>query len=600
LIKEGLDKYSKKVAVAICGADNHNAWTIIGHGPIKQSPHRSSEQNISVIIAPMSDHQSVNIQESISVNLPIGGLDFYQRRRSWFKNEVSAEYYRSSKYYYDFRFDPTNYRIVALGDLYEFSDKLYNGHNTSIDELLSSKYLIFDSFISGGKKRQLYVPCTEILRFYYTSSSSFIKQVFSGKKATECLFNPQRDRTYKSLYYDFLTLRSTVCDVDAPFVGRVAFNDYSRKCFESIFTDTFINPDNPDHYPLCVPPLYEPTQWRVYGVSKGDSFFVTQIVSCSGSFPFEKILFGRDNDNRGNGNENADTLTLNIKSPPNYTTQKDDNSEDGPLLDDTPEPTVEVEPLLVEIEDEAPVFSALQGKDVDKIHKVTVKHKDKRTITVHQGSSAITKLATSDQSGSAHNSHIQKLIVERKDRNTLENAFISIYDIVPVINKKLTDSDTGSLELRFLNDEPHPIYPLASIFPYTENSPNNSLAFTNSHKQKEFKRLHSQKFLRPIVIFEIKYNDIYYYIIEFLHENGKSHDGKSMLIFSEASKEEATDQSIVAQIHLFGENQLSWKRNTVNSERSTAKFAYKCRHTIEGDAERKADLILNIIKSSQS
>ena len=83
------------------------------------------------------------------------------------------------------RFDTGNYRVVSLAHLWESELE-----SEVIDTLKGVRYLIYDGLIKKSEVR-LAVPCSGILRFYYSPSSNFVSATLSGKTAKEAIFNPE-------------------------------------------------------------------------------------------------------------------------------------------------------------------------------------------------------------------------------------------------------------------------------------------------------------------------------------------------------------------------------------------------------------------------
>lgn len=596
--KNGRERYVSKIALAI-GDESFSSWTVVGHGGLSYSSKQSGEFNISLIIAPVEDGITL-FEKSVSTELPVGAIEMYQLRKTWHKNQVSQELYRMPpRNNIEFSIQPDDYEIIELGDVWSTET-----NNPLMKTLLGSKYLKYQ-YYQGDVKQCLYVPCVEVLRFYYASSSSFVKQAFSGKKATERLYNPKKDRTFTKFGYHFITLRKEVTNVDAPFIARIAFDDYARRQFENIYPKSAHDPDNPGKYIICTPPLSTYTRWSVNGVKKDNGFFVTRINSCSGEFPFSKLIFDRDNNNQGERDEPPEEIRKIQKKIPVFKNGEDKegsndeptdpgSDQEEPLLGDHGSPSVDVIPLIFEPDEESPIFSGLEFTDLDKIKKLKLRDPTTKTVIEYVGVEVIRKLSTLDTSGSK-NEDTAQLKINRSTDTEIDEDVISIHDVIFHLNQLLEKNELNIFHYTLYRDLEHPDHTQLTVPPVNLKDLRKDILFTNVKMyEAEFYHTESLSCLRPIALFTLQHKGVFFYFIEFLSQNGRSHDSLSSLLFSEAASV-YSDDFIDQQLILFSEHGRTYKKEATNNSASTAFFAHRFTHSSKTNAEKRAKYIFDIL-----
>jgi len=615
LRKEIYAKYSIELATKICDIDPSVPWSILGVGPFSTgSENQQSEPVFDVVVAPIRGEKP-NLNEAITRQFPIGCIEFFQLRRSWFRGDLSEEHFRSNSVAEAYvQFDTGKYDIVPLGHLWEGEFE-----NEAIDTLKGVKYLTFDGLIRR-KQVRLAVPCSEILRFYYSPSSNFVSATLSGKTAREAIFNPENreaaQRKADKRGFDCVTLRKSIEDLCAPYVGRLALCGYAEKSFDSIFPLTQANPlENPGRYLICRPPLNQKTSWDIDGIQIGDTFFVTRIKRCFGDFPFKQILFDRDNNRMGNRKKEPKETKVIKKKEPVFNEGEEENKNGGganddagdnesnkPLLDDTPAPSIYVDPVQLEILDGNPIFSYLDLEDVgvQKVIKATILNEDIKTITIYDGTQIIDKLTTTAASGGLGNKNIGQLKLIRLRRNEGQEHDFTIYDVMAELESILLEEETGDVSLYYLNGEVHSELEFATVVPFGDYK-NEKLCFVSeSDKANYFAKDLGEKFnsryLRPMVCYRITYMETYYYFLEFLSANGLSADNTSSLFFSNFSHDEP-NELIENEIKKFDEFGSRWKSSTVRSApEPSSLFAHRFVHRKNTDIEKKVALIFKELK----
>lgn len=157
---------------------------------------------------------------------------------------------------------------------------------------------------ANGDRFAYIIPCAEILRFFYATSSVLIGALFSGD-----FLEPDRylwDTDLSRRFDDgraFLQLRLHMHDADARFVARFAFDAYALERICEIFTYAAGHRHGRGERILrALPPLQGLAGLNVMGIpiQSGDRqrLLVTRIRTCDWGAPYTELVYDRDNDGR--------------------------------------------------------------------------------------------------------------------------------------------------------------------------------------------------------------------------------------------------------------------------------------------------------------
>lgn len=150
--------------------------------------------------------------------------------------------------------------------------------------------------ISLGGQRRLLVPCVEIIRFYFGSSSNFLQRLFTAPLAQENFwthkhFNP----TTRHLH---LVLANRLSGLSAPDIGRIAESKFAWRAAAGIYAScqkaTAIG--HPA-YPYTGFPFEGATDlvasglWLPFGDQENATFLAYRLRSCSHPFPFLSLSY---------------------------------------------------------------------------------------------------------------------------------------------------------------------------------------------------------------------------------------------------------------------------------------------------------------------
>ncbi len=155
--------------------------------------------------------------------------------------------------------------------------------------------------VDGGDSpyEQVLIPCHEILRFYYASSSVLIKRLLNPRTTLDnpgLVFDPSKADLVDG--HAFVVPAAGIPSSDAHVVARLALSKkaWVRAC--RIQSSLQKNHQNLGQaFPECLPPFDEPTDLTVEGVEVAGPvrrFLVLRIRHCTGPFPYQSLTYPKD------------------------------------------------------------------------------------------------------------------------------------------------------------------------------------------------------------------------------------------------------------------------------------------------------------------
>lgn len=166
---------------------------------------------------------------------------------------------------------------------------------------------LFAAFGDGSDPYAIVIPCFEIFRFFYATSSVLAREIL-----TDSFLDPHQrlwniDRTAMDASgRATLWLRQWMLDADAPFLARFAFDKYALRQAQEVFLNAAtIGPLAAGERLLKALPPFEGSVKMKYfclPLPHGRSL-VTRLVTCYWEPPFTCLRWDRDNDGRYDPND---------------------------------------------------------------------------------------------------------------------------------------------------------------------------------------------------------------------------------------------------------------------------------------------------------
>lgn len=150
--------------------------------------------------------------------------------------------------------------------------------------------------VALGDQRQLLVPCVEIIRFYFGSSSNFLQRLFTAPLAQESLWTSKHlNPATRHLH---LVLANRLSGLSAADIGRIAENKHAWRAAAGIYASCQkATATGHPAYPYTGFPFEGNTDlgvsgmWLPFGDQEDTTFLAFRIRSCSHPFPFQSLSY---------------------------------------------------------------------------------------------------------------------------------------------------------------------------------------------------------------------------------------------------------------------------------------------------------------------
>lgn len=216
-------------------------------------------------------------------------------------------------------------------------------------------------------------PCGELVRFYFGTSTSLLKEVVKGGLdiGANTIYNPELTG-WRQDGSAQVQLRRGIKDEDAPVAARIGLSTYAQCVTRHIHASIERNSANGLGYiPEVLPPFYGHSTMRLHGklVKSGRYWhlLVFWIESCSAPFPFEQLWWARDNDGRKRGPDDPDRPEA-WKDTTKAVRHTPEDEADEPEVRSDAEPSLDREKTEVRLN--SPRFTDLLNKEIEKDEKL--------------------------------------------------------------------------------------------------------------------------------------------------------------------------------------------------------------------------------------
>ena len=147
--------------------------------------------------------------------------------------------------------------------------------------------------------KRLIVPCMEIIRFYFGSSSSLLHKLFTVPLDENALYS---EKTFdEATGHLHLKLASKISKVSAEHIGRIALCKEAKRSASGIYASCLDKVGgNKPVYPYTRWPfvgsatLKASGKWLSFAGKEDSTFVVYRLQSCSHAFPFKSLTYEVD------------------------------------------------------------------------------------------------------------------------------------------------------------------------------------------------------------------------------------------------------------------------------------------------------------------
>lgn len=144
--------------------------------------------------------------------------------------------------------------------------------------------------------RRIIIPCVELIRFYFGSSSKLLHLLFTRQISTEDFWKHNNFDSHSGHLH--LKLAESLSGMSATDIGRIALDNNAWRAARLIFdTCMAASTARESIYPFTGFPFVGETdlvctgKWLSYGTTPIATFVVYQLKSCSRPFPFKSLSY---------------------------------------------------------------------------------------------------------------------------------------------------------------------------------------------------------------------------------------------------------------------------------------------------------------------
>jgi hypothetical protein len=263
-------------------------WRVDWHGDVFFIRHiRIKTPFIRIAISPYQDQFPYQTDEQRLVSVPVGVLPVLGIGTLWQNGQQVGEQ-PSAEEIFTIQATKEHCRIAKSGVAEEngeyiipFEFHQYHSRNTQ-------SWCVVSKATNGIS---VIVPATEIIRFYFGSSSQLLSRLFTPPFDKNKFW--VKTDTDIFLYDIHVDLAEGLSGMSAVDVARIAFDANAQHCAKLISASLLASADT-KQYPKAHFPFSGESTIRVSGMWLGPdkkSFLVFRLHSCSHSFPFNKLTY---------------------------------------------------------------------------------------------------------------------------------------------------------------------------------------------------------------------------------------------------------------------------------------------------------------------
>jgi hypothetical protein len=323
-------------------------WEVVWLGDVGyHSRHMMySQPTVTVVLAPLDDQSSGNCE----IKLPVAQLFAVYLGSIWHDkirtDETSVDAERRTIVL-------TTRQAVPCAVGVGLEDELSGGFMLPFEDFAHHREHTKSWCLRVKLPEAIYIfPALELIRFYFGSSGSLLKQVFSPG------LDINRLATERSLHEGSakVTLSYDMPYVSASDIARICFDkvaqDAARLVGTSLQAASSVNSYG-KLYPRAAFPFSGRTELSVAGVliqtqSGKPRFLVQRIISCSAAFPFKRLDYVASNQSKRHGSQKLGKTAKAESSDKAQAMAKRNTS--GPLANSEPRKSKSTQHLLLEPE----------------------------------------------------------------------------------------------------------------------------------------------------------------------------------------------------------------------------------------------------------
>jgi len=418
-----------------------------------------------------------------------------------------------------------------------------SGRSPSHDSDVGKAYYVAIEY--NGDPFGIIIPCTEVFRFFYCTSSRMLYTILSDKilDPDRFIIDPARSGTVEgNSKVAAVWLRQWMLNSDRRHIARLFFTPGAFEEAKNIFLRASGNIDQGafEHALIALPPCHGAMSLKCIFkqfVSNGRKrIFVTRLICATNwTIPFNEIHYGRDNDGRrvAKDKERDDLPDDKRQQRPNVLVE---GAEISALEDTSADNSIDpVELNDVEFEIRFPELDKIYSPKIEKLDQKTKNNKRKKQLlladgSLVEGSSAEHEGLVSTILNAMEEANAIKQEQKEADGgrsvpiNELDVKQSKLHDTIDHLEKaRIHGSYAGQLDIKYL--------PVLDQLGLIKGKLVNILPDTLFGKRPAFLFLdHEKSIRRPVLVVSLNLNGRMRYLVEFMHRYGHA-DTASLLLW---------------------------------------------------------------------
>lgn len=282
-------------------------WRLDWLGEVAYPPRqlRFAQPSVQAWLSPLcrelDEFETLNSTEATelayqrSVWLPIGSLPLLRTGSIWHKGEMVLNPRYQHATFIDVEIDPRTSCFIKAGlpldDAYLLPLAEHPWHRKATQSYCIS--------VGIGHGKRLIVPCLELIRFYFGSSSNLLGKLFTAPLREANLWT---EKTFDDASRHLrLKLAQHLSGASASDIGRIALDKSAWHSAAGIY-DSCVKASSQHqrvypytHFPFCgKTTLRASGRWLSFDSQRDMTFVVYQLLSCSHPFPFSSLSYETD------------------------------------------------------------------------------------------------------------------------------------------------------------------------------------------------------------------------------------------------------------------------------------------------------------------
>lgn len=283
------------------------SWRLDWFGEVSYPPmhFRYAQPSVRALLSPLTseldDHETLtgtdatDLSRQQSVWVPIGSLPLLRIGSVWREGQMALKPKYQHGTFINLDINPRTTSFIKAGlpldDAYLIPLAEHPWHRKA-----TQSYCLCVELPQG---KRLLIPCLELIRFYFGSSSNLLGRLFKGPLLEAQLWRTKQFDTASQHLH--LELAPYLSGASAADIGRIALDKNAWHSAAGIYSSCVKATSQPQqvypytHFPFCGRTTLMATgRWVSFAGKRNMTFVTYELLSCSHPFPFTSLSYEVD------------------------------------------------------------------------------------------------------------------------------------------------------------------------------------------------------------------------------------------------------------------------------------------------------------------